>query len=61
MSELIQINPTSLTGKRYWRSLDELAKGPAFDKWVENEFGPGAAEMLEGGLSKAAPGAHCSS
>ncbi len=49
MSELIQINPTSLTGKRYWRSLDELAKGPAFDKWVQDEFGPGAAEMLEGG------------
>jgi molybdopterin-containing oxidoreductase family iron-sulfur binding subunit len=49
MSELIQINPTSLTGKRYWRSLNELAKGPAFDKWVENEFGPGASEMLEGG------------
>lgn len=49
MSELIQINPTSLTGKRYWRSLNELANGPAFDKWVENEFGAGAAEMLEGG------------
>jgi molybdopterin-containing oxidoreductase family iron-sulfur binding subunit len=53
MSELIQINPTSLTGKRYWRSLDELAKGPAFDKWVESEFGQGAAEMLEGGSRRA--------
>jgi len=49
MSELIQINPTSLTGKRYWRSLDDLAKGPAFDSWVQNEFGEGASEMLEGG------------
>ncbi len=49
MSELIQINPTSLTGKRYWRSLDELARRPAFEQWVENEFGQDVARMLNPG------------
>ena len=33
-------------GKRYWRSLEELADSPAFRKVVEEEF-PGLAEELE--------------
>lgn len=49
MNELIQINPSSLTGKKYWRSLDHLADSPQFRAWAEREFQDGAAEMLAGG------------
>ena len=34
------------TGKRYWRSLDELADSPQFRKFVEQEFPAWADEML---------------
>lgn len=49
MNELIQINPSSLTGKKYWRSLDHLADSPQFRAWAEREFQDGASEMLAGG------------
>ncbi len=48
MNDLIQINPSSLTGKKYWRSLDHLADTPQFREWVEREFQDGASEMLGG-------------
>ena len=35
------------SGKRYWKSLDDLAKTPGFKTWVEREF-PEGASMLEG-------------
>ena len=34
-------------GKRYWKSLDDLANTPSFKSWVEREF-PEGASMLEG-------------
>ncbi|MBT5716746.1 MAG: TAT-variant-translocated molybdopterin oxidoreductase, partial [Opitutae bacterium] len=34
-------------GKRYWKSLDDLAETPGFRSWVEREF-PEGASMLEG-------------
>jgi molybdopterin-containing oxidoreductase family iron-sulfur binding subunit len=34
-------------GKRYWKSLDDLAGTPGFKSWVEREF-PEGASMLEG-------------
>jgi molybdopterin-containing oxidoreductase family iron-sulfur binding subunit len=49
MNDLIQINPSSLTGKKYWRSLDDLADTPQFRQWAEREFQEGATEMLSGG------------
>ncbi|MGC4055581.1 MAG: TAT-variant-translocated molybdopterin oxidoreductase [Paludibaculum sp.] len=49
MNDFIQINPTSLTGKKYWRSLDQLANTPQFREWAEREFQDGASEMLSGG------------
>ncbi|MBI5283062.1 MAG: TAT-variant-translocated molybdopterin oxidoreductase [Candidatus Solibacter usitatus] len=49
MNDLIQINPSSLTGKKYWRSLDELADTPQFRAWAQREFQEGASEMLAGG------------
>ncbi len=33
-----------LTGRRYWKSLDDLAQTPAFDEWLHREFPQGAAE-----------------
>jgi MoCo/4Fe-4S cofactor protein with predicted Tat translocation signal len=34
------------SGRRYWRSLEELAATPQFRRWVEREFPAGASEML---------------
>ena len=37
-----------LTGRRYWRSLDELADTPEFKDWLHREFPQGASEMDDG-------------
>jgi len=39
------------TGRRYWRSLDELADAPEFKEWLRREFPQGASE-LEDGVSR---------
>ncbi|MCS7012244.1 MAG: TAT-variant-translocated molybdopterin oxidoreductase [Chloroherpetonaceae bacterium] len=36
-----------LTGKRYWRSLEEEVNTPEFQEWVEREFPEGAIEMSD--------------
>ena len=44
-------NPTNLTpanGRRYWRSLDELADTPEFKDWLHREFPQGASDELDG-------------
>ncbi|HUZ06495.1 MAG TPA: TAT-variant-translocated molybdopterin oxidoreductase, partial [Candidatus Paceibacterota bacterium] len=45
-------NPTNSTpapnGRRYWRSLDELAETPEFKDWLHREFPQGASEMVDG-------------
>jgi len=46
-------NPTTpastvTSGRRYWRSLDELADTPEFKEWLHREFPQGASEMAEG-------------
>jgi molybdopterin-containing oxidoreductase family iron-sulfur binding subunit len=41
-------NPTNSTpanGRRYWRSLDELADTPEFKEWLHREFPQGASEL----------------
>ncbi|HUB87990.1 MAG TPA: TAT-variant-translocated molybdopterin oxidoreductase [Verrucomicrobiae bacterium] len=38
----------SVTGRRYWRSLDELADMPEFKEWLHREFPQGASEMVDG-------------
>ena len=48
MNELIQLNASSLTGKKYWRSLDQLSNTPEFRQWVEREFQEGASELMNG-------------
>jgi len=44
-SDLIQL--TGATGKKYWRSLGELADTKDFRNWVHREFPEGASEMLD--------------
>ena len=39
-------------GRRYWRSLDELADTPEFKDWLHREFPVGASEMVEDGTSR---------
>jgi molybdopterin-containing oxidoreductase family iron-sulfur binding subunit len=38
----------TLTGRRYWRSLDELADTPEFREWLHREFPQGASELEAG-------------
>lgn len=37
--------PEPTTGKRYWRSLDDLADTPEFRDWLQREFPDGASEL----------------
>ncbi|HSY42922.1 MAG TPA: TAT-variant-translocated molybdopterin oxidoreductase, partial [Candidatus Acidoferrum sp.] len=39
--------PTQATGRRYWRSLDELADTPEFKEWLHREFPKGASEWTD--------------
>ena len=39
---------SNVTGKKYWRSLNELADTPEFHQWVHQEFPANATEMLDG-------------
>jgi molybdopterin-containing oxidoreductase family iron-sulfur binding subunit len=34
-------------GRKYWRSLDQLAETPEFKQWVEREFPAGASEWTD--------------
>src|SRR6266478_473281 len=34
-------------GRKYWRSLDQLAETPEFRQWVEREFPEGASEWRD--------------
>lgn len=45
-------HPSEPQGKRYWRSLNELADKPEFKEWLHREFPAGAAEMETDGLSR---------
>jgi MoCo/4Fe-4S cofactor protein with predicted Tat translocation signal len=45
-SNLTNSTPAT-TGRRYWRSLDELSDTPEFKQWIEREFPQGASEMSD--------------
>src|SRR5258708_4340360 len=48
-------NPTNSTpanGRRYWRSLDELAETPEFKDWLHREFPQGASDLETDGQSR---------
>jgi molybdopterin-containing oxidoreductase family iron-sulfur binding subunit len=36
-----------MTGRRYWRSLDELSDTPEFKEWLQREFPQGAGELTD--------------
>ncbi|MBV9674434.1 MAG: TAT-variant-translocated molybdopterin oxidoreductase, partial [Verrucomicrobia bacterium] len=52
MKTVFQHPPETLTGKRYWRSLEELADTPEFRSWLHREFPSGAAELELDGVSR---------
>lgn len=52
MKTIFKHPPEPLTGKKYWRSLDQLAGTPQFKKWLEREFPAGADEFNAGGVSR---------
>jgi len=37
------------TGKKFWRSLNELASTPKFKEWLVQEFPEGATDLLDRG------------
>ncbi|MEP6664724.1 MAG: TAT-variant-translocated molybdopterin oxidoreductase, partial [Verrucomicrobiota bacterium] len=45
MKTIPPICPEPEVGPKYWRSLDQLADSPEFNKWVEREFPAGASEF----------------
>lgn len=40
--------PEPEAGRRYWRSLDQLAEAPEFKEWLQREFPAGASEWDDG-------------
>jgi MoCo/4Fe-4S cofactor protein with predicted Tat translocation signal len=47
MKRVFQHPPAPTSGRRYWRSTDELADTPEFREWLEREF-PSTAAQLNG-------------
>src|SRR5215469_15236237 len=52
MKNLNNNSSAPVTGRRYWRSLDELADTPEFKEWLHREFPQGASEMEADGHSR---------
>ena len=47
MKKISEPNPQPGSGRKYWRSLDELAETPEFRQWLEREFPEGASEWTD--------------
>ncbi len=47
MKKISAPGPQPVSGRAYWRSLDELAEAPEFRQWVEREFPAGASEWTD--------------
>ncbi len=45
MKRILQHPEGPAEGRKYWRSLDELADSPKFHRWLETEFPAGASEL----------------
>ena len=46
MSKRILHHPQETeTGRKYWRSLGQVAETPEFKGWVEREFAAGASDL----------------
>lgn len=44
MNPIVQINPARVTGKQYWRSLNEAGGTPEFQEWAQRAFPDGVSE-----------------
>ena len=49
---VFQHPPQASGGRRYWRSLGQLADTPDFRQWLEREFPQGASELEGGEISR---------
>src|SRR2546426_1128091 len=47
MKPIAQACPDQGFGRKYWRSLDQLAQTPEFRQWLEREFPQGASEWTD--------------
>ncbi len=45
MKRILEHPPQPATGRRYWRSVNELSDTPEFRGWLEREFPSGAAQL----------------
>jgi MoCo/4Fe-4S cofactor protein with predicted Tat translocation signal len=52
MKRIFEHPSEPLTGKKYWRSLGQLADTPEFRGWLEREFPQGAAELQGDDVSR---------
>jgi MoCo/4Fe-4S cofactor protein with predicted Tat translocation signal len=52
MKRIFHHPPEERTGRRYWRSVEELADTPEVRAWLEREFPQGAAELEADGVSR---------
>jgi MoCo/4Fe-4S cofactor protein with predicted Tat translocation signal len=52
MKRVFQHPPESTTGKRYWRSVEQLSETPEFRDWLEREFPNGASELNDNEWSR---------
>src|ERR1700761_3539897 len=52
MKRIFEHPSEPLTGKKYWRSLGQLADTPEFRGWLEREFPQGASELQGGDVSR---------
>src|SRR6188768_1686331 len=51
---VFQHPPETAGGRKYWRSLGQLADTPEFRGWLEKEFPQGASEIQGGEVSRRA-------
>src|SRR5437868_13348531 len=47
MKRVFEHPPEPLTGKRYWRSVNEFSDTPEFRQWLQREFPNGASQLEE--------------
>ena len=47
MNSNLTNSTSATTGRRYWRSLEELADTPEFKEWLHREFPQGASEFTD--------------
>ncbi len=52
MKHIFHHPPEKATGRKYWRSIGQLAETKEFQGWLEREFPEGASELKADGVSR---------